>query len=267
VVGGSAFVVPWNRGVAYLSLAPVDAEVTVRSLHAVNGGRATGWEARIHVQAKIPAESNTLLSAAENLLGKNEEEVRLVIRHIVEGAVPAVLARLRPAEGEPDWDRLAAEIESSVAPDLITTGLVIRTLSITALHGITPVDGAAPPPANRPSESLPALTAPPPRVLSSADVELRMARVERGLGIMGAELVRIVRDGRDSSSGRGSSSVFDSALGYEGPFEALVPETGADLGHDSMGDGLSPRPRRSLNEGPGEGGLDPSPLSDSEPSR
>jgi hypothetical protein len=261
VVGGSAFVAPWNRGVGYLSLGPVDADVTVRSMHAVDGGRATGWEAQFHIQARIPANSATLLSAAENLLGKNEEEVRLVIRHAVEAAVPAVLARLRPTEGEPDWERLAAEVESSVAPDLIAAGLAIRTLSVTGLHGISPADTSpAPthPVAPRASTSLAAANSP------GSDVELRMARVERGLGIMGAEIVRISRESREVPEGYSSFSVFDSALGDDRPL--VAPESEEDPSHDSMGDDRSSRSHRPSNEGSvGEGRGDRRPLLDSEP--
>ncbi|MGA8302765.1 MAG: hypothetical protein WA691_08655 [Thermoplasmata archaeon] len=263
IVGGSAFVAPWNRGAGYLSLGPVDADVTVRSMHAVDGGRASGWEAQFHVQARIPAQSATLLSAAENLLGKNEEEVRLVIRRAVEGAVPAVLARLRPTEGEPDWERLAAEVESSVAPDLIATGLAIRTLSVTGLHRVSPAEaGPAPTPSSPPRSTTQIVS----RNVPGSDVELRMARVERGLGIMGAEIVRISRETREAPESYSSFSVFDSALGDDRPLGVLAPDSEEDPSHDSMGDDRSSRSRRPSDEGAvGEGLSDRRPLLDSEP--
>lgn len=271
VVGGSAFVAPWNRGVAYLSLGPIDVDVTVRSMHALDAGRASGWEARIHVQAKIPAESTTLLCATENLLGKNEEEVRLMIRHAVEGAVPAVLSRLRPTEGEPDWERLAAEIESSVAPDLIATGLVIRTLSITGLHSIGAAETSLAAPTALPSvlRATPALGTDGGSL--NSNLELRVARAERNLGMMGAEIVRISREAGDLPEVYRSFSVFDTALGDEPPLAALAAlaaESAEEPSHDSMGGDRSPRPRRPSEEGEArEGGQDPRPPLGSEPLR
>ena len=268
VVGGSAFVPPWNHGVGYLSLGPVDLDLNVRSMHAVEGGPAAGWEARIHVQAKIPAESTTLLSAAENLLGKTEDEVRLVVRHAVEGAVPAVLTRLRPTESEPDWERLAAEIEAAVAPDLIAAGLVVRNLSITGLHGIASPEVSAQAPPTRSSLPRSTLALAPDGASSGSGLELRVARVERSLGIMGAEIVRIAREDRDDPEVYHSFSVFDLALGDEPPLAALAPSSEEDVVHDSMGGDRPARSRRTSNEdAAGEGRRDPRPLLDSEPLR
>jgi hypothetical protein len=164
VVGGRALVAPWNRAVGYLSLEPVVADVTVRSMQSLEGTHAAGWEVRIRAAAKIPTEPGLLVSAAENLLGKDEEEVRTIVRQAVEAAVPTVLARLRAGTTEPDWDRLAAEVQACVASDLVGWGLSVRSLSVTELHRIAPPEPLArrmgptsisePPPLGRSGESL-----------------------------------------------------------------------------------------------------------------
>jgi hypothetical protein len=226
LIGGGAFVAPWNKATAHLSLAPVDLEATVRALHTLDGGSAEGWEVALQVQVKTPAEPRALRAAAENLLGLSEEEVRAFARRAVEGAVPTVLARIRPADGEPDWERLGSEIQAAVAPDLVTSGLIVRSVAVKELRRILPAGRP-----ERPAEGRRRAIAGPP----SGDVagrreegDLRLARVERGLRVIAADLARLLRDepGRTAEETRWS--------------EVPVSER-SDAGvHDSIADGRAP---------------------------
>jgi flotillin len=256
VVGGGAFVAPWNKGVGHLSLDPVDVDLIVRSIHGLEGSRASGWETRLRVQAKIPTDPGLLVTAAENLLGKSEEDLRTIVRHAVEGVVPAVLARLRPESGEPDWERLAAEIQAAVAPDLIALGLVVRTLSVTELHRISPTEPSAPTAQAPPVRSEPSVGDSPKLGSALATLDSRLARAERSLGIMGAEVLRMAREATSSVEGSTSSSVADFPLGYGASEATLAAEAPTDPTHDSMGGELSPRSGRPSEEGrPVEGGV------------
>jgi len=238
VVGGRAFVVPWDRGVGYLSLAPVAVDVTVRSMHALEGSRASGWEVRVQAQAKVPAEPGFLSVASENLLGKSDDEVRSLVARTLEGSIPAVLARIKPEDGEPDWDRLAAEIQACAAPDLVSMGLAVRTLSVTELHRVIP-------PA--PTTALANADPPGPRLdalgarLSGFDA--RLARTERGLRILGEEVLRAPSRPGPELDLRGPASVFDRPLGSDGgSVESGVTVT---FVYDPSGGEYSPRPRAS----------------------
>lgn len=257
VSGGGVFVAPWNKGVGHLSLEPVDVDLTVRSMHALDGGHASGWETQIRVQAKIPTDPALLAAAAQNLLERSEEDLRAIVRRAVEGAVPAVLARWQPEPGEPDWERLASEIQASVAPDLVHLGLIVRTLLITELRRITPAEPLRPP-----SPSGTARTGPEPAELPGAgsrltNLDVRLARAERGLDIMGAEVERL---------GRASQPViFDIPLGFDGPEVTLGLAVTAESTHDSMGGERSPRSGRPPGGGSdGEGEREPRPLLDTE---
>jgi hypothetical protein len=245
VVGGSAFVAPWTRGVGYLSLGPIEADVTVRSIHGVAGGRASGWEARIHVRAGIPAESTTLLRAAENLLGKNEEEIRLLLRHAVEATVPAVLARLPSSGGDPDWERLAAELESSVAPDLVATGMVVQSLSITGLDAISP-DENAPRALAPPTRATPSTL--PSEASSDLGIGFRVSRAERNIAILSAEVARLGPEIRGVPETLVPFSLFDTALGYAGTASTGVPGDDAEPSYCSLGDEGSSLPSRPSEE-------------------
>lgn len=269
VVGGGVFVAPWNRGVANLSLEPVDVDLTVRSIYALEGRRASGWETRLRVQAKIPADPELLVTAAENLLGKSEEDVRTTIRHAVEGGVPAVLARLRPEQGEPDWERLAAEIQAAVAPDLVALGLVIRSLAVTELRRIAPMESAAPPTPALPARSESRAADASNFDLAQANLDFRLARVERNLGTLATEVLGSTREASSSMEESLATSVFDLPLGYDDePRPTLSLESPMDPVHDSMGGEPSPRsPRPSLEGRRGSGERESRPLLDAESKR
>jgi hypothetical protein len=256
-VGGGVFVAPWNKGVGHLCLQPVDVELVVRATGAVVGGRTSGWETRIRVQAKIPTDSSLLATASENLLGKSEEELRAIVGRAVESVVPSVLARWRPEPGEADWDRLASEIQASVAPDLVQIGMVVRSLFVTELRDLTPGESARPISAWMAEKRMPSGKDEAAAAPQITQLNARIALAERNLGIMGAEVERL---------GRGTwPSVFDIPLGYEGPLPTADSEDTSDLTHDSMGGERSPRSARTaLAISDGEGVRVRRPLLDTE---
>ena len=248
VVGGRAFVAPWDRGVGYLSLAPIAVEVTVRSMHALEGTRASGWEVRVQAQAKVPAEPGFLSVASENLLGKTDEEVRSLIARTLEGAIPAVLARIKPDDGEPDWDRLGAEIQACAAPDLVSVGLAIRTLSVTELHRILP---PAPSPATSAAKSMGEPEG--QRAVESlgsrvGGIDARLARTERTLRILGEEFLRTNRRPEIEADPPVTSSVFDRPLGSDGIY--VDPGSSSAFLHVPSGGEYPPRNRASSPSDP-----------------
>ncbi len=240
VVGGRVFVAPWNKGVGRLSLDPITVDLSVRSMEALQGSRASGWEVGVRVQTKIPAEPGALTRAAENLLGKTDEEVQTLIGRTVEAAVPAVLSRFRLEEVGGDWDHLAAQIQASVAPDLVAMGLVIRGLSVTELKRILPADSA---PAVSPPRrlSLPEPTGdPPPREGFRSPFDASEARGGRGLEGREGTGVTLQAEARPDGARVSPISVLDLPLGWEAalpgsgaynPFPSLHESTGGDRSH------------------------------------
>lgn len=215
VVGGTVFVSPWNRGVGRVSLDPVSVDASVRSLYAVEGSRASGWEVRLQVQVKVPAEPGALLRAAESLLGKTDDEIRALVQRTVEAAVPSVLSRLRREEGEPDWDRLAAEIQASVAPDLVAWGFVVRSLAVTDLRRIVPLDI----PTGHPPMKLRTFSPPVGEGVGidplRGDPEARLGRAERNLAVVNAAMARCYQEMRSLEGRLAGVSIFDLPLGVE----------------------------------------------------
>lgn len=188
VVGGGAYVPPWRSRSAYLSLEPVDVAVTVRVGATGHAPDDHGWLVRVALQVKIPAEPAMLRVAAENLLGKDEEAIRALVDRVVAGAVPSVVAALEDSD-RPDWEGLAAEIQAAAARDLVVNGLAIRSLALTELRRTTS-QGDGPGRATFELEEIP--IDPTSRL---GRLEARLDRTERSLGSLGAEVVRMVRDG------------------------------------------------------------------------
>ncbi len=246
LIGGGAVLAPWNRAFAYLPLAPIELETTVRAVHSVRGGSAAGWEVGLWIQAKIPSEPEALRAAAENLVGFTPEELKGYVRRTVEASVPVVLSRLGSGDAEPDWEQLGTEIQATVGPELVASGLIVRSVAVRELHRIVPATGAAPPADLRGSE----LGAAPVPSGVTPDVALRLDRIERGLATMGRRVERWLRERRPGDDDE--LNLFDPAAtpGW------AAGETGTGrLAYDSMEEGRSPRPRRptSSARGTGEG--------------
>ena len=196
VVAGGVFVPPWSRGSDSLSLSPIDAEVRVL-VAGPEEASGTAWELRLATQVKVPAEPRMLSKAAENLLGRSEPEVRALVVRTIEAVAPAVIRRELSGEARGDWDRLAAEIQAAVAPELVAIGLEVRMLSVTHLKLLSAQersDSSALSTTSAPHLSRELLWASGDIGVRLRGVEVRLDRTERSLGLLGAEVMRLGRD-------------------------------------------------------------------------
>lgn len=195
VVGGGVFVPPWRQGSDTLSLSPVECEARV--LVAAQGGDSSEppWEVRITLQVKIPVDPKMLATAAENLLGRTETEIQALVVRTVEAIAPAVIRREFSNGAEGGWDRLAAEIQAAVAPELIAVGLEVRSLSVTQVRRAMALEGSDAGTSGAPQLSLDLLRASGDLGVRLRASEVRLDRTERSLGMLGAEVMRLGRDG------------------------------------------------------------------------
>lgn len=121
-------------------------------------------------------------SETESLVDPTIGELTLRTHPSGTGSSPFVFAR--PQSGELEWERLATEIQASLASDLVALGLALRKLSMTrpnrALVALRPADPLAP--------SVRVEGGPEdPRSMAerAASVDLRLAQVRRTLELMG----------------------------------------------------------------------------------
>jgi hypothetical protein len=256
LVGGRAFVAPWNRSTAYLSLSPIEVDLTVRSTHSREGGGTAGWAVELGLQAKVPADGALLAAAAENLLGRGDEEVRTILRQTAEGAIPAILARIDPDGAEPDWEQLGAEIQAAIAADLVPLGLVVQNLAVKQLSRISGARGPGPGSSGgsdgpRTARLEPVDTDPTP---PGYDVRVAVARLERSVGVLGAQVDRIAQEGSPAPRERESDSAFEASLGFGRRGRAAPGPSRPGSSQDSTGDDRPSRSRPTAPDGPaGEG--------------
>ncbi|MGA7861274.1 MAG: SPFH domain-containing protein [Thermoplasmata archaeon] len=229
VVGGGVFVPPWRQGSDLLSLSPLDADARV--IFAGTDPTETPWEVRLAVQVKIPVDPRMLSTAAENLLGRSEPEIRALVVRTVEAIAPAVALRELSNDPGAGWDRLAAEIQAAVAPELVAMGLEIRTLSVTQLRHLSTQERTDVSAVGAPHMSRDLLWASGDLGVRLRGVETRLDRTERSLGLLGAE---VMRQGKDSSQ---------------------FPELPALQPYDSTGDERSSRPSIRGSRGAAGGGV------------
>jgi hypothetical protein len=196
IVGGGVFVPPWRGGSETLSLSPVDAEARVIVGSAVGDAAEAPWEVRMAVQVKIPSDARMLSAAAENLLGRSEAEIRVLVIRTVEAVAPAVVLRELSQDPSTSWDRLAAEIQAAVAPELVALGLEVRTLSVTNLRRFSAQERADSAVQSAPQMSRELLWASGDLGVRLRGTEVRLERTERSLGLLGAEVMKL---GKDSS--------------------------------------------------------------------
>jgi hypothetical protein len=195
VVGGGVFVPPWRKGSDMLSLSPVDAEARVIVGRPGGDSADAPWEVRMAVQVKIPTDAKMLAAAAENLLGRTEPEIRVLVIRTVEAVAPAVVLRELTNDPACSWDRLAAEIQAAVAPELVPLGLEVRSLSVTQLRRLTAQDRADSVGQGNSQMSRELLWASGDLGVRLRGTEVRLERTERSLGLLGAEVMRLGKDG------------------------------------------------------------------------
>jgi flotillin len=185
-VGGGVFVPPWSKDYAFLPLGVIDIDCGFRAV-ATADPHTPRVDAMVSAQVKVPADPEGLNTAAENLLGKSEEELKSMARSVVEGYVRGEFGRRTMAEIDHEREKIAAELQVLTGTDLVSIGLVVKSLVIKAVAQ-TP---------RAPGEDIPAAAA-----ARSADVEglvwqmssrvrkleARLDALEHGAVLVGKEL-------------------------------------------------------------------------------
>src|SRR2546427_5997668 len=108
--GGAKFVVPIFESVEWLRLDVRTLDLVVTDI--VTDVKRSGAKINIKAvaQVKISSDEATLNTAAENLLGKTEQQVDEIALKTLEGHVRGVCATLTVEEAKPDRDAIASKI-------------------------------------------------------------------------------------------------------------------------------------------------------------
>ena len=127
VRGGGAFIVPIVQQKEYISLLSHKLDVSTPEVYTSEGVPVlTDGVAVIKVGSSV----EDVATAAEQFLGKPDEELRAEAREVLEGHLRAILGTLTVEEVYRNRDKFAQEVQSVAARDLKKMGLQIVSFTI-----------------------------------------------------------------------------------------------------------------------------------------
>ncbi len=120
VQGGGTFVMPITESVKFLSLETNTIEIRVPEVITKEGVPLTVEGV---AQVKIRGERSAIITAAEQLLHKTEDEIRYIIQKTLEGHIRGVCAQMIVEDINANRDELSQKITTSVRPDMDNMGM------------------------------------------------------------------------------------------------------------------------------------------------
>ena len=127
VFGGRAFVIPIIEQVEKMDMTTMPIPVEVNNSYA-KGGTPLNIQAIANV--KVSNKPGIAGNAIERFLGRNQSEIRRVVRETLEGNLRGVVALLTPEQVNEDRLNFAERIANDVDRDLNKLGLHLDTLKI-----------------------------------------------------------------------------------------------------------------------------------------
>ena len=109
-----------------LSLEVLSVELRKLSVRTAGGP----VEVDCLAQVKIKGDEAAILAAAEHFLSRNEEELKNIVRPVLEEHVRSILGGLSHEELGQDLEACAARVEAAASPDLGNMGLAIVSFTI-----------------------------------------------------------------------------------------------------------------------------------------
>ncbi|MEL6553993.1 MAG: SPFH domain-containing protein [Cyanobacteria bacterium J06621_11] len=127
VFGGRAFITPVIERVEKMDMTTMPIPVEVKNSYA-KGGTPLNIQAIANV--KVSSNRSVVGNAIERFLGRNQSEIRRVVRETLEGNLRGVVANLTPEQVNEDRLNFAERIAEDVARDLNKLGLQLDTLKV-----------------------------------------------------------------------------------------------------------------------------------------
>jgi flotillin len=127
VKGGGTFVFPIIEQATALSLEVLPIEIQKCNVRTAKGAPL---EVDCLAQVKINDDDVSILAAAQHFLSKNENEIKNLVRPLLEKHLRTLLANMTPEEISQDLEACAAKVQTTACADLANMGLVIPHLTI-----------------------------------------------------------------------------------------------------------------------------------------
>ena len=129
--GGGAFVWPVLEDYAYLSLTPISIDANLTNALSRQNIRV---DVPCRFTVGISTEQDTMLAAAERLLGLSAQQIQELARDILFGQLRLVIATMSIEELNSDRDKFLEAISSNVEVELKKIGLRLINVNVTDIN-------------------------------------------------------------------------------------------------------------------------------------
>ncbi len=126
--GGGAFVWPIVEDYAYLSLTPISIDANLTNALSRQNIRV---DVPCRFTVGISSEPDTMLAAAERLLGLSAQQIQVLARDILFGQLRLVIATMSIEELNSDRDKFLEAISANVEVELKKIGLRLINVNVT----------------------------------------------------------------------------------------------------------------------------------------
>ncbi|MGD8192191.1 SPFH domain-containing protein [Brevibacillus ginsengisoli] len=131
VRGGGSFILPIFQQANFLSLHSHTLEISTPEVYDSNGVPVMADSVTI---IKIGGTIEDIATAAEQFMGKSDEELRGQAKEVLEGHLRSIVGSMAIKDLNRDKEKFAQEIQTVAAQDLQKMGLVIVSLTIRDLR-------------------------------------------------------------------------------------------------------------------------------------
>jgi flotillin len=128
--GGGKFIMPVVEGDEYLSLNALPINLEYKNLEIDPKKSKARVNLKVSVVVKIASDPASLDTAAEQLMGKSEDEIAKMATDIIDAHVKGIIIISDPNKIKIDRDAVAERIQNMAAKDLRNLGIEVRTIVI-----------------------------------------------------------------------------------------------------------------------------------------
>ena len=131
VKGGGTFVFPVVEKANVLSLEVLTIEMPKSKLRTAKGEPV---DADCLAQVKINGDDASILAACSHFLSKKEEEIKSIVRPVLEKHLRTIVGNLSPEEVCQNSGECAARVQAAASVDLDKMGLGVISFTIQNVH-------------------------------------------------------------------------------------------------------------------------------------
>ena len=132
--GGGKFLLPVIEDTDFLDLGVKEVVLELDNVRTDPNEGSSSVRVKLTALYKISSERNAMVSAAECLLGKTEEEVKRMVEVVIDGTLRSIATTMTPRSIDLEREAVGVKVEVSALQDLHKIGIEIRALAIIRVH-------------------------------------------------------------------------------------------------------------------------------------